>query len=224
MPAIKLTGISVPRCILISALMLLTLVFLSISSHSEDVPAKKPLSEFPKTIDGWVGKQGFFDQQVYDVLGVDDSTLIDYQGSEGRIVELYVGFYKSQREGDLIHSPKNCLPGSGWEITQTSLEQLTLPGQKHRNIKVIKLLLEKGDSRQVVLYWFQSRGRFIASEYWQKIYLVWDAISKNRTDGAFVRLIAPIGPKGADYTTNFLKTFAERIIPILQDYLPGKHA
>jgi len=155
---------------------------------------------------------------------VDDSTLISYQDAEGKFVQLYIGYYQSQREGDLIHSPKNCMPGSGWEIDRTSIEELALAGKRPQTIKVIKLTLKKGPSTQVVLYWFQSRGRFIASEYWQKIYLVWDAIFENRTDGSFIRLIAPVGPKGMDYTTDYLKTFAEKIIPILQEYLPGEKA
>lgn len=213
---------SITRCVLISVLMLLTIGFLSFMSRTEAVPPKKPLKEFPKQIDAWTGQEGFFDKQVYDVLGVDDSTLISYQEPEGKAVQLYVGYYESQREGDLIHSPKNCMPGSGWEITRTSLEELTLAGREPRQIKVIKLILEKGSSTQVVLYWFQSRGRFIASEYWQKIYLVWDAIFHNRTDGSFIRLIAPVGPKGMEYTTDYLKTFAERLIPVLQEYLPGE--
>jgi EpsI family protein len=210
------------RYALISALLLASIGFLSYFSRSEAVPTRKPLNAFPKTIDSWAGQEGFFDKQVYDVLGVDDSALISYQGPEGKSVQLYVGYYQSQREGDLIHSPKNCMPGSGWNITQTSLEELTLKDKTPQEIKVIKLILEKGASRQVVLYWFQSRGRFIASEYWQKIYMVWDAITKNRTDEAFVRLIAPVGPNGEDYTTQYLKTFAEGLIPILTEYLPGE--
>jgi EpsI family protein len=210
------------RCALISALMLASIGFLSYFSRSETVPPRKPLSGFPKKIDNWAGQEGFFDKQVYDVLGVDDSMLISYLGPEGKSVQLYVGYYQSQREGDLIHSPKNCMPGSGWDITDTSLSELTLPGKDPQKIKVIKLILEKGTSKQVVLYWFQSRGRFIASEYLQKIYMVWDAITKNRTDEAFVRLIAPVGPNGEDYVTSYLKTFAERLIPILNEYLPGE--
>jgi len=210
------------RCAFISALLLLSLGSLSYFSHGELVPPRKPLGAFPKNLDGWMGQEGFFDKQIYDVLGVDDSALISYQGPDGKSVQLYVGYYQSQREGDLIHSPKNCLPGSGWDITQTSLEEIFLPDQSPQKIKVIKLILEKGASRQVVLYWFQSRGRFIASEYLQKIYMVWDAITKNRTDEAFVRLIAPVGPKGEAYTTEYLRTFAESLIPVLTEYLPGK--
>lgn len=184
--------------------------------------AKKKFSTFPKQVGAWIGKESFFEQKIYDKLGVDDSVLISYKSNDTREVQLYVGYYESQREGDLIHSPKNCMPGSGWNITDTSLEEIIIPGNKTKKIKAIKLILEKGINRQVVLYWFQSRGRFIASEYWQKIYLVWDAIFKNRTDGSFVRLIAPVNDKGVESATDYLKSFAVAVIPILNEYIPGE--
>ena len=203
-------------------LMLFTLGYLLVFSKSENVPPKKDLSTFPKTIGSWTGTEGFFDDQVYNALGVDDSTLISYRSSEGKSVNLYVGYYQSQREGDLIHSPKHCLPGAGWLITRTSIETLTVPGSPSRDIDVIKLLMEKDTAKQVVLYWFHARGRFIASEYMQKIYMVWDSMTKNRTDEAFVRLIAPVNIGGETFTTDYLKQFAEQIIPVLETYLPGK--
>ena len=212
------SSISPARAIAASVLMLTAFCYLSFFNKSEAVPPKKELSTFPKTIGAWTGSEAFFDPQVYDVLGVDDSVLINYTSPDGKFVQLYVGYYHSQREGDLIHSPKNCLPGAGWLITRTSTEQLSLP---EKDIDVIKLILEKGEEKQMVLYWFQSRGRFIASEYAQKIYMVWDSLTKNRTDEAFIRLIAPVGIKGDNFSTNYLKDFAEQIIPILEEYLPG---
>ena len=214
--------ISMKRTIIASSLMIFTLIFLSFMSHGKDVPVKKPFSTFPKMIGEWVGRESFFEQKVYEILGVEESVLISYKNSDGREVQLYVGYYESQREGDLIHSPKHCMPGSGWEITQTSLEEMTILGDKRKKIKMIKLILEKGIHRQVVLYWFQSRGRFISSEYLQKIYLIWDAIFKNRTDGSFVRLIAPLHREGMEYTLDYLKTFAQKLIPVLEEYIPGE--
>jgi len=200
--------------------MILAMIGLSYLSHAEYTPVRKPLAEFPTRIDDWSGELQRFDQKIYDILGVDDSFLATYLDPTGRQVQLYVGYYQSQREGDLIHSPKHCMPGGGWEIVRTSLEELTVPHSNPGKIKVIKLILQKETEQQVVLYWFQSRGRFISSEYLQKIYLVWDAISKRRTDGAFVRLISPV-QKSEAATTRMLKTFAKRLIPILEEYLPG---
>lgn len=214
--------ISLTRAIVASLIMISVYIYISFMSHREVVQPRKQFSTFPKQIGNWVGKEGRFSQQVYDALGVDDSILISYINPEGQDVQLYVGFYQSQREGSLIHSPKNCMPGSGWNITASSIEEITISGDKPETIKVIKLILEKGIQKQVVLYWYQSRGRFISSEYWQKIYLVWDAIFKNRTDGSFVRLITFSDAQGEVFATNRLKLFASRLISVLNDYIPGE--
>ena len=203
-----------------SAVLLASALFMQYATHSEDVPPSKPLSDFPLRIDAWTGRTARFDDDVYRVLGVDDSILATYRNPRGEMVQLYVGFYESQREGDLIHSPKNCMPGGGWNIVHTSLEPLSVPS-RDEPVEVIKLILQKGDQRQVVLYWFQSRGRFIASEYFQKIYLVIDSITRHRTDGSFVRLIAPMHPGGEEATLETLKGFATRLVPILNEHLPS---
>jgi EpsI family protein len=132
-----------------------------------------------------------------------------------------VGFYQSQKEGDLIHSPKNCMPGSGWNILNTSIESVDVgQGGSVKNINVIKLILVKESQKQVVLYWFQSRGRIIASEYMQKIWLVIDSITKHRTDGSFVRLISPVVENEAK-TLEILKGFTQEIYPFLNEYIPS---
>ena len=209
------------RTITASVLMILTMVCLRYMSHVEDIKPNQPFSTFPKQIGEWTGKEEHFDEEIYGILGVDDSFLCNYKTSDGRQVHLYIGFYQSQQEGDLIHSPKHCMPGSGWGITGTSIEELIIPNHNPEKIRLIKLLLQKGAQRQVVLYWFQSRGRFIASEYMQKIYLVIDSIVKHRTDGSFVRLIAPVVGDNEEKTAKDLKSFAKLLIPILQEYIPG---
>jgi len=200
--------------------MLAALVSLFFLSRVEEVPPIKPLATFPKQIGNWKGIESRFDQKVYDVLGVDDSFLCDYFAPDGSQVNLYIGFYRSQREGELIHSPKHCMPGGGWNIVLTQLEEIAVPGKNPGKEKVIKLLLQKGKDRQVVLYWFQARGRYVSSEYMQKIYLVWDSIFKNRTDESFVRLISPVAGTEVQ-TLEYMKSFAQELIPLLSEYLPG---
>lgn len=205
------------RLILISVLMLATLAFVKLRSHGKDMPPVKPFPDFPKNIGSWNGTEQFFSQEIYDVVGVDDSTLINFTNKKNQSVQLYIGYYRSQRKGDLIHSPKHCMPGSGWEITKSSIEPVAIrPGQ---NINIIKLNLEKQDQGMIVLYWFHSRGRIINSEYKQKIYLVLDSIFKNRTDGSFVRLISTV--KGnPDETLSTMKKFVAELFPLLDDYIP----
>jgi EpsI family protein len=207
------------RTFIASALMILTMVCLHYLRHGENILPNKSFSTFPKQIGEWVGKEEHFDKKIYDVVGVDDSFLCSYNTSDGRQVQLYIGFYRSQREGNMIHSPKHCMPGAGWNIIGTSLEELPISEHNPEKIKTIKLLLKKGNQRQIVLYWFQSRGRFISSEYMQKIYLVIDSIIKHRTDGSFVRLIAPVKKDNEDEALETIKDFAKLLIPILQEYI-----
>ena len=212
--------ISFKRVLIAAGLMIFTLLGVQYLGHFRDVNPLKALSSFPRHIGPWSGRVGHFDQRIYDILGVTDSFLCDYRSPDKKLINLYIGYYKSQKEGDLIHSPKNCMPGAGWNITYTSLVDLNIPQRNPHKIKVIKLIMQKGNERQVMLYWFQSRGRVISSEYWQKIYLVWDAIFKHRTDGSFVRLIAPIAESEAE-TTRYMEKFAQQLFPILEQYLPG---
>jgi len=204
--------------------MTITAAYLGYTSHGEAVPLRNDFAGFPKQLGQWHGVSGSFDQQAYDVLGVDDSLLMVYHGPGNRQIQLYVGYYQSQRKGDLIHSPRHCMPGSGWNITQSEVVRIQIPSRDNETIKAVRLIIEQRQRKQVVLYWFQSRGRFIASEYMQKIYLVWDAVFKNRTDGAFVRLMAPVGGKEETGTEEMLKSFAGDLVPFLTDYLPGAQA
>lgn len=204
--------------IVASLLMLVTFAYLKMMSHGEDMPPLKPFSDFPKQIGEWKGKEQYFSQEVYDAVGVDDSTLVSFNNLKNQSIQLYIGYYRSQRKGDLIHSPKHCMPGAGWEITQSSIEPVTLSSGHTMNI--IKLNLEKQDQTMVVLYWFHSRGRIINSEYKQKVYLVLDSIFRNRTDGSFVRLISTVHNERPEDTTKRMKQFIDQLIPILNEYLP----
>jgi len=212
---------SVKHTVIASAVMLLTMALLYMISQTENIYPNKPFSTFPKQIGQWRGEEHFFKDKIYAVLGVDDSFLANYQSPDGHLVQLYIGFYQSQREGDLIHSPKNCMPGAGWNIVQTAIETVDGFDADPDERKLIKLVLQKGAQKQIVLYWFQSRGRIIASEYMQKIYLVWDAITRQRTDGSFVRLIAPVQNGDSDSAWEDLKSFARQLDQVLSVYLPS---
>ena len=199
--------------------MVLTAFLTGFASQSEKILPNKSFDEFPLEIGQWKGQKSELDQDVYKILGVEDYILANYRKSKTESVNLYVGFYQSQKEGDIIHSPKNCMPGAGWNIKKTSIETVQL-NSHGPEVKIIKLLLQKGASQQVVLYWFQSRGRIIASEYMQKIWLVVDSVIKQRTDGSFVRLISPV-IKDEQETTRILKTFLQQVYPVLSEHIPS---
>jgi EpsI family protein len=161
-------------------------------------------------------------QGVEEKLGVDDYLEYNYISPTGQIVNIYVSYFSSM-EGKGFHSPRNCMPGSGWGIASLKPLVLEIHHSGADSIEINKMIIQKGADKQIVLYWYQCRGRFIRSEYMEKIYQVFDSIFKRRTDGSFIRVIAPVGAKDGDieYTTQYLKDFTEQVIPILKDFLPG---
>ncbi|MFQ5588275.1 MAG: VPLPA-CTERM-specific exosortase XrtD [Nitrospiria bacterium] len=197
--------------------------------HGQPVLLEQSLSGMPHQIEEWTGNDHPFEEKTVKVLGVTDYInrlyVAETDAPEASpSLWLYAGYYASQRTGATYHSPKNCLPGSGWEIVE--LEQLPVPmvvadgGQENRPIN--KVIVQKGLERQLILYWYQDRGRIITSEYWAKIYLIWDSITKGRTDGAMIRVSVPI-PKGGS-PEEALATgvqYIHQISPYLLKYLPG---
>jgi EpsI family protein len=147
-----------------------------------------------------------------------------YARAGAGVVGLYVGFYATQRQGASIHSPLNCLPGAGWVPTQRSYLPLTVPTDTGgaRQLELNRIVIEKGLDREVVLYWYQSHGRVVASEYWGKMYSVLDAIRINRTDAALVRIVAPVNPAaGVEEAEQRATEFARALFPLLGNFLPS---
>jgi EpsI family protein len=215
-----------PRVIILSACLLLGAAYVATASKEEKVPPRQPLSGFPFQIDRWIGRSGTpFTPDVLEVLGVDEYLTRLYQ-SDGRYADLYIGYYQTQRQGDTIHSPLNCLPGSGWEPLSKSYIPITVgaDNQGDQTITVNRYIIRKGLDRQVVLYWYQSHGRVVANEYRSKVLMVYDAIRLNRTDAALVRVIAPaLGADRAadDQATVAAVDFVKSVFPLLDKYLPS---
>ena len=215
------------RMVALVACFLSTALYLSYTARAEPTPIRQPLSMLPLTIDEWNGRlEPEFSQNVIEVLRVDDYTIRTYRRSSG-LVGLYVGYHATQRQGASIHSPLNCLPGAGWIPLEQGRLRLTVndrPGGPPRTIEVNRVIIGKGLDRQVVLYWYQSHRRVVASEYWGKIYGVYDAIRLNRTDAALVRVTAPVlesGPEGAAAAEREGVAFIEDAFPLLGEYLPS---
>lgn len=187
-------------------------------SHGEPVLANRPLRELPLSLNGWQGEERPFQDRIVQALAVDDYVNRLYKDEAGRPVALYVGFYGSQRTGDTIHSPKNCLPGAGWQPVRAARLRVALDGGAP--VEINEYLIEKGLERQLVLYWYQARGRVVASEYAGKVWLVVDAITRNRTDGALVRLVAPVA-EGEEEVRARLLRFARDLYPQLGEFIPN---
>ncbi len=200
-------------------------------SHGEPVLAKRPFAQFPMQVgNSWKGTELGMDREILDVLKVSDYMLRMYEpsGEKGGRDQsaggasplwLYVGYYQSQRTGATYHSPKNCLPGAGWQFAET--DYVTVPTPTGQSATINRVVVEKGLERQVILYWYQDRGRVISSEYWAKAFMIWDALTKNRTDGSLVRLSIPV-TSTTDEAFRVGMAFLQEAWPILYDYLPAQ--
>jgi EpsI family protein len=207
----------------VTALVAMTGFYLAGATSAETVPPRESLSACPMQIDDWSGKHAApLDEKVLAILGVDDYVNRLYLNGRGALVSLYIGYYDSQRQGDTIHSPLNCLPGAGWQPVSQDRRQIEVSsgGGGLRTIEVNRFVIEKGLDRQLVLYWYQSHGRVVASEYWGRAYMVIDAMRLNRTDGALVRVITPI-VKTEDDAEREAENFVQALFPLLDRYLPA---
>src|SRR2546426_5793437 len=153
---------------------------------------RRELKGFPKQIGKWEQSGGDeqFDNQTLAVLRSSDYLLRNYRGTDGRVVNFYVGYYASQRDGATYHSPLNCLPGAGWVMNDPGTITITPEGRVP--FVANRYLIQNGDHKELLVYWYQGRGRAIASEYWGKIYTVVDSVRLRRSDGAMVRITTPV--------------------------------
>lgn len=197
--------------------LLAGIVLLHGVSHGEPVSLRQPLGHLPTTMDGWEGKDVPLEARIVSALGVSDYINRAYVGTDRQPVDLYVGYYRSQRTGETIHSPKNCLPGAGWEPVRAG--RLAIPMAGALKIVVNEYLVEKGPAQYLVLYWYQSHGRVIASEYSGKAWLVFDAITRNRTDAALVRVLTTTR-NGEEQARAHVVQFVQEIYPRLNTFIP----
>jgi EpsI family protein len=211
---------STPRFILATLLILGAAILLQARARSEVYPPRLPLKQFPAQLGNWSGTDVAIEKDVLEVLGPGDFLVRIYQSQEKTpYIDLFIAYFRSQRAGDTIHSPQHCLPGAGWAPVENKHITLTMPG--HEPFPANRYLIAKGDSRQLVLYWFWAHDRGVASEYWAKFYLVADAIKMNRSDGALVRITTPMYPgETADAAQQRILPFASDVMPLLNSYIP----
>jgi EpsI family protein len=212
------------RILLLMLCFVAASAYIARASKSEPVFTREPLSGFPLQIGKWAGRDVSLDDRVVSVLGVDDYVSRDYV-SKTSTMGLYIGFYQSQRQGNTIHSPLNCLPGAGWNPVARSYISIPVASDGFPNdgFRINRIVIEKGLDRAVVLYWYQAHGRVVANEYWGKFYAVLDAMRINRTDGAMVRVVSPIpgpGQQAEAASESEATSFVQSIFPLLSRYLP----
>ena len=185
------------------------------------IPDRRVFAEFPLTIEEWKGRTGTIEDNILESLKSEDYFLSDFVNQDGSVVNFWVAYYADQAAGSAAHSPRACIPGGGWLIKDLKVIPLDEIQVNGKPLAVNRLLIKKGDYTQVVYYWFKQRDRNVTNEWLVKWYLFWDAMTRNRTDGALVRLTAlvPPGSELADADRNLIE-FARTVYPYLSDYIP----
>jgi len=186
--------------------------------HGEPVKLVQPFSKYPLVLDNWHGRTMRLSGEIEKKVGVSDYLYRVYVKGP-QYVQFYVGYYETQRHGEMIHSPKNCLPGSGWYIAKR--ETMTVDVGANGPFAVNKFIVENGIERQVVLYWYQQAGgRIVTNEYLGRVHLVWDAFRLDRTDAALVRLSVPF-EGSSDDAVALAVDFLKQAYPRLMRFLPS---
>jgi exosortase D (VPLPA-CTERM-specific) len=204
-----------------TALIVVAGVSSSLPERPETIPSRTSFAQYPNVIGPWTGRREALEPIYLDELKLDDYYLSDLTRGAEAPINLYIAWYDTQRAGRSAHSPAACLPAGGWQIT--SLTHQSLPGIRAGRdaLRVNRALIQLGNQRQLVYYWFQQRGRVITNEYMVKWYLFWDALTRNRTDGALVRLVVPVLPgEPVGAADRQLTQFAAAAATTLAPYIP----
>jgi EpsI family protein len=222
--------VSAARLVVLAGVLLAAAVVVRSARAEAEMPQREPLRAFPIRVAEWDGRAApDLDAREERILGADEYLTRIYRQGSGEPVALFIGYYGSQRTGAVIHSPLNCLPGAGWQPVDRGRMLVEVEGTRmgppprDRRIEVNRVVIQKGEERQLAIYWYQGRGRVIASEYASRVFLMLDAARYGRTDGALVRVLTPVGPdaEDADRAASRLIEFVRIIYPRLNGYVPA---
>ncbi len=201
------------------ALLVGALLVLHLRSSGEAVPIRKNLDSFPNAVGQWQAREGvLLELDTLNVLRPKDYLMRRDQDPSGRSIWLFIAYWDSQRKGAQPHSPKNCLPGGGWEPLEASMVTIPLP-QPLGSIMVNRYLIQKDRDQQLVFYWYQSQGKAIAGEMAARVQMIKDSIVRHRTDGALVRVSSPVYGSVQDSSDRLVR-YIQAMYPVLGDYLP----
>ncbi|MDH4222015.1 MAG: EpsI family protein [candidate division Zixibacteria bacterium] len=204
---------------IIVGFFVLTAVLVNLMRYSRAESKKLPsFSIIPLEIREWKGEEFFFSGQTYELLKVDVSTLRRYVRRDGANLWFFISYFKSQEYGSQIHSPKHCLPGSGWKILKR--EKVRIDPGSGSSFKVNKLLIAEKNSREIMYYWFQTRGGVINSEMGLKLDLVFNALRRRPTDAAFIRINLPLGQLSEEEAQLLFEDFLRTFQPSIKKALP----
>ena len=194
------------------------------ADREDVIPEREQFSELPLAFSGWRGNETTLTEAELEALKLTDYFIGNFSkvGARGDFVNFYTAWYEEQRKGASIHSPRSCLPGGGWVILEHTVEPLdSVPGYEG-SLQVNRVVMQMGETRQLVYYWFEGRGRNITNEYMAKWYIFWDSLTRQRTDGALVRLITLV-PEGSEISAaeHRLQDFLGALYPKLPAHIPN---
>lgn len=195
------------------------------TGRTDVIPERKAFLNFPTKLSNWQGRNEYLEKKYLNELKLTDYVVLNFVQPQSRHgVNFYSAYYQSQRNGAAMHSPRSCIPGDGWQITsyeQREFSELIFDGKP---VQVNRAIINKGENKQLVYFWFQQRGRNITNEYAAKWYLFYDAITMNRTDGALIRLVTPVEKtEDINVADQRLQGFMKDLLPELLAYIPGEH-
>ncbi|MFN7996008.1 MAG: EpsI family protein [Bryobacteraceae bacterium] len=205
----------------LTAVLLVQATLFYVASRSEAIPDGRPLESFPSGIGDFQLIQSIpIEQEVRDQLRADDLLNRFYTKAGTRVgVNMFVAYFKTQRTGQSPHSPKNCLPGTGWEPESTGFINVPVSGEA-QPIRINRYIVSRGDEHSLVLYWYQNQRRVIATEFSARLWLVMDSIRYHRSDTALVRVTVPVINNDTPSATNLAVSFVQSMFPVLKNYLP----
>ena len=188
------------------------------ASRGEGTPLARPLADMPAALGNWIMTgQGVVDADTEAVLRADDTVIRSYQGPTGAGASLFIAYFKTQRAGAAPHSPKNCLPGAGFQPVESGNIDIPVAG---KSIHINRYVVSNGDIEDVVLYWYQSQGRVIADEFAAKFYLIADSIRRHRSDTSLVRVVVQAAPGMRDQATRQGVDFVQAAYPVVSNWIP----
>ncbi|WP_419805736.1 exosortase C-terminal domain/associated protein EpsI [Terriglobus sp.] len=207
-----------PQLWTVVSLLALTLLLVKLRGDTDRVPPSRPLAELPTQLNQWTSRDISIPQETLDILGKGVFLNRMYQGGQAD-VGLFIGYFPTQRSGQSIHSPQNCLPGAGWNFDKAGTTELHDVGGTDR---VGEYLISNGAVRQEVLYWYRSHGSNIANDYSAKFHMLKDSIVYGRTDAALIRVITPVVPgESVAAAHDRAVRFTEQLLPLLPAYIPN---
>lgn len=192
-------------------------------SKEREAVQRTQLVLFPRSFDGWWGERRYLEPNIEAVLAADDYLSMGFTHDEtGATVDFFIAYYDKLTEGGGIHSPEVCLPSGGWEMSEIKKQQLAIPTKDGEvGFEVNRAIIQKGLHRQLVYYWFDTRGRRLTNDYETKAFTIYDGIMRGRTDGALVRVVTVIPPKATEESADErLIDFLKDVVPDLPQYVP----